>query len=252
MQQAPRLSATGAAIQGSREKQEDSWRLERSGALLLAVVADGMGGHPAGEIASGLVADAVVENWRGGDPSTPPREALSAALRGSLDRIRDHVEAHPETRGMGSTLVAIATDGRDLHWLSVGDSHLYLYREGSLRHLNEDHSMRGILARRSPELAGDGVAFDTDTTLYGHILMSAVTGNLPEHVDLPEVPYALEPGDRLLLASDGLDVLGVDAIAEVCRDISTPEACAACLLQTVEALQRPGQDNVTVVVIDVD
>lgn len=251
MQQAPRITAAGAAIQGSREKQEDSWRLEESGDGLLAIVADGMGGHPAGEVASRLVADAVLAAWQNREPSDTPRDALRTGLRASLDTLSSHVGAHPRCKGMGSTLVAACIDGADLQWLSVGDSHLYLFREDRARHLNEDHSMRGILARRDPDPEHGEPVPDPDAALFGHILMSAVTSTPPEYVDLPEVPFPLEPGDRLVLASDGLDVLGTDAIADVCRDVATPAACAECLLQTVEALQRPGQDNVTLVIIDV-
>jgi len=247
-----KLDVSGGGSQGARAYQEDCFDIcsEASGQQdsCLMVLCDGMGGHQGGALASRTATDAFVENFLAAPQTPAPDQALQTALDAAHRALITAVDEHDAPADMGTTLVAAYFSGRDLHWISVGDSHLYLYRNGGLNKLNEDHSMASVLDElvEIGRLSTEEAASDPQRGA----LRSSLSHDEIHLVDRKSKPAFLNPGDTLLLASDGLDTLDTQAITHVlAREHRNGAAdTVARLLQDVEACQNPLQDNVTVVV----
>ena len=209
----------------------------------LFAVADGMGGHAAGEVAS-LTA---VEALRAAFDQDHSAEGLAAAAEAANRSIWDRAQSDAEMRGMGTTLVAVALvteEGEDrLAVVNVGDSRVYLLRQGELEQLTTDHSL-------VQELVDDGQLSEIEATVHPqrHVLTRALGVDPEVRVDCLQVlPMR---GDRLLLCSDGLSREVNDGqVASVLRRIADPQAAARELVS--EARDRGGADNITVVIVDV-
>lgn len=211
-------------------------RIDAAAALL--VVADGMGGHPCGEVASAVAADAAVANA----PETSLRDALAAAHEQVLQAADDGRGAP----GMGTTCVAcrLGADGLEVGW--VGDSRAYRLRDGALEALTRDHSEVQLLVEQgalTPEQAARHPG--------RHMLARALgIGSLErDEIDQRTLPAA--PGDRVLLCSDGLTGELEDARIEALL-VGEPDDQAAADALLGAALEAGGQDNVTVVVATVE
>ena len=147
---------------------------------------------------------------------------------------------------MGSTVVAAVISPHGLDWISVGDSPLWLFREGKLRRLNADHSMAPVLAdlvavgRMTEEAAA--------TDSQRHALRSAVMGDDIHLVDVSSQPVPVRPSDRVVLASDGLMTLADDQIAGILQERQEAPLAEviAALIQAVEEAGHPHQDNTTI------
>lgn len=220
-----------------RSNNEDS---VYAGARLLAL-ADGMGGHAAGEVASQLVIQAL----RPLDNDEPGGDLLSALERATADgnaAIAEQVAKQPELDGMGTTLTAILFAGSRIGLCHVGDSRGYLYRDGQLSQITRDDTFVQSLVdegRITPEQA------------HSHpqrsLIMRALTGQAVEPTLIMREARA---GDRYLLCSDGLsDVVSEETLADTLGSIEDHKACADRLIEL--ALRSGGPDNVTVVVADV-
>ena len=153
------LRRAGGQLLGAREAQEDELgfidgsTLDPDGQHPVAIVADGMGGHAGGEMASRLAVRAFIDAYGlEGAPAGRLRAALDAANRAIDDAIRENLSLD----GMGATLVAAAVTADGLEWISVGDSPLYLYRRGRLKRLNEDHSMAPVIEALRESDPADG------------------------------------------------------------------------------------------------
>jgi len=249
------------ATKGARDYQEDAsgfWPPETADAggadvptanatRLVAVLADGMGGHTGGALASRMVCDSFIAAYAGRNGARHKR--LLEALRSANDAIASKVMANPILSGMGTTLVAVVFADDGVEWVSVGDSPLLLYRRGEIAHLNEDHSLApeldrlAALGRMTPE--------EAKADPRRHMLRSAVTGEDLDLVDVSRHPLALEPGDYVILASDGLQTLETTEIERIvaayAKDGSEAVACA--LIRAVEAVRDPYQDNTTVIAV---
>jgi len=251
------VAGAARATTGTRASQEDAFRIWPSGAQaatrrgegLLAVVADGMGGHAGGEIAGRLACDKFVEAFT--ERSGAPASRLEQALDAGNAAIAAYVKENASLRGMGCTLIAAWIDSAGLQWVSVGDSLLLLFRVPEVRRLNADHSLGAFLdeqARRSRITPGEA-----QSNPYRNALRSALTGKVIEIVDLGDEPYPIAPGDWLILASDGIASLTGDEIGDVVyanRDAS-PADMADCLIAAVLAKSVPDQDNTTVLALKV-
>ena len=238
-------------IPGKREYQEDDYGLLDGRDLGLdgnehsmLLVADGMGGHVAGATASGLLSKTFVEVYP--QASGPIVDRLRDCLEAANKAIADAIAENPKLDSMGSTLVAAVVSSEGLHWISVGDSPLWLFRQGTLERLNADHSMAPILADLVAK--GDMTAEEAARDPRRHALRSAVMGDDIHLIDVSSQPVAVEQGDRLLLASDGLLTLSDQEIAEILQKTRDAplEDSAAALIQAVEAAAHPQQDNTTV------
>lgn len=246
---------SGDQIDGARDYQEDAFLIsflddEAGGdgkSAALVIMADGMGGHAAGNIASNLVVSTFNKTFTGAFGKDSPPELLRVALAKANSGLSESIRETPALDGMGCTMVtAVLTKGK-VYWVSVGDSHLYLIRDRELIKQNEDHSYGGYLDR----MKGQGVDVEAEAGLSRNMLMSAMTGDEIAEVDCPDEGLQLLPGDRLLVCSDGLDTLSAGVIIQTSAWSPTAKECVAALLKAVEDAKKPRQDNTTVVVIDV-
>ena len=239
-----------AQIVGVRDHQEDALAVQRLAAgaranELLLVLADGMGGHTGGEIASRLVVDCFCAAY-----STIP-DSIPDALRNSLDAanecLADAVLDAPELRGMGATLVGCVIRENSLFWVSVGDSPLWICRGNALQRLNADHSLVPLLEQMvsAGELTREEFLKDPRRSM----LRSALTGKTVSLVDLCDKPFPLEEGDIVVLASDGIETLAEDKLVALLQgnDAVPLDELAGKLLAGVEAVGASNQDNASVI-----
>ncbi len=237
-------------IQGCRSSQQDCAvciPLEQNRRLL--VLADGMGGEVGGDIASAIAVTGFCTAYEAYGSPDDPNERLMAALKSANLALYDRVTAEPHLAGMGTTLIGAILEGCVLRWISVGDSPMWLFRDGTLRRLNADHSVAGRLAEQVA--AGDLTVEEAANTPGQSQLLEAVMGEDIKMVDVPTKPEPLLPGDILLLASDGVESCTQEEIAGV---LSHGDDCTALglvdrVLDAVEALERPHQDNATLIVV---
>ncbi|AVH21467.1 PP2C family protein-serine/threonine phosphatase [Nocardia cyriacigeorgica] len=219
-----------------RANNEDS---VYAGARLLAL-ADGMGGHAAGEVASQLMI-AALAHLDDDEPGDDLLGKLDRATREGNAAIADQVEEEPELDGMGTTLTAMLFAGKKLGLVHIGDSRAYMLRDGELTQITRDDTFVQSLVdegRITPEQA--------HTHPQRSLIMRALTGN---EIEPTLVMREARAGDRYLLCSDGLsDVVSDETIANTMREGNTDE-CADRLIEL--ALRSGGPDNVTVVVADV-
>jgi len=247
-----RFELAGSQIDGARDYQEDAFLItqledEHGAPSALVVVADGMGGHAAGNVASNMAIQVFNTNISTQYPSDHVNEILHASVMKANSSIAETIGETPALQGMGCTMVAAVVEGRGLWWASVGDSHLYMLRSRKLTKRNADHSYGAYLDRM--EAAGKEV--EPDPNLRRNMLMSAVTGEEIAEVDCPDEPIGLAPGDRILLCSDGMDTLSQGMLLQISQLSKGPKECADALLEAVTEANKPRQDNTTVVVIDV-
>jgi serine/threonine protein phosphatase PrpC len=259
-----------AQIQGAREGQEDcavvwpgpatftpvnDWPEQAAGEIL-AVLADGMGGHAAGDIASRIACEAFVTSYHdslsesGAGTGTAARtERLATAADAANTGLANAVSVEQSLKGMGTTLIGALFTEDGLEWVSVGDSPLFLIRDGELALLNEDHSLAPALdklvaeGRLTPERARNDPR--------RHMLRSAINGEKIELIDLSRKPLALAAGDIVIAASDGLETLERDEIARIATGYSRDgaQAVTEALLRAVENAREEYQDNATVITV---
>ena len=239
-----RLSSfAGSDVGRARSGNEDSYLCGRT----VFAVADGLGGHQGGEVAS-AAAVAPLEALDGRELATPTEaaEALAAAIQEANSAILDRAAGDPSLWGMGTTMTAAAVtaDGH-LQLAHVGDSRAYLLRDGALEQLTTDHTVVAELVRRgrlTPELA----AVHPERS----ILTRAVGLDPRIPVDTPDA-LELRAGDQYLLCSDGLTEAVPDpAIVELLS--GTEDGDAACRSLIDAANEAGGPDNITVVLVRVD
>jgi protein phosphatase len=250
-----------AATRGARDYQEDTAAFWPDGGEAVAlssegpgydpggfaVLADGMGGHAGGAIASRT----VCENFLGAvaDHEGSSADRLLAALRAANSAVASKIEESPLLAGMGSTLIGAAFGPRGVEWVSVGDSPLFLFRRGEVAVLNEDHSLAPELDR----LVAEGRLTEEEARRdpRRHMLRSAVTGEEIDLVDVSRQPLALEAGDYVVLASDGIATLEAPELARLIQGYAADGAAAvaSAIIRAIEALREPYQDNATVLVV---
>jgi protein phosphatase len=208
----------------------------------LYAVADGMGGHNGGEVASAMAVEGLEKH--AGEPSL---ENLKQAARIGNRAIFEKAGADPELHGMGTTLCAVRVvpgpEGDEIAWINVGDSRVYLYRDGQLIQLSRDHSLVEDLLR-------DGQLTEDEAKV--HPKRNIITRALGIDVDVDVDGSTVIPfnGDRFLLCSDGLfGEIAADQISSVLRRLEDPTEAAEELVRL--ANESGGRDNITVVVVEV-
>ncbi len=236
-----------------RKGNEDAFFLDDD--LKLYVVADGMGGHQAGEVASGIVVKTVQDTMRQfrTQPDGPMDEAVDKSLSPEADRlaasIRKSNMAVYETagtsrayRGMGSTVAAVCFTEDTLIAANVGDSPVFLIRDDRLETLSVTHTVM------AEQLAMNGRVDSRFNQAYGHMLTRAVGVDETVTPDICELPFF--KGDILVLASDGLtNKVSED---EIRREASARKPAKACEVLVKAANERGGEDNITVIILKVN
>jgi PPM family protein phosphatase len=238
-----RLSTfAGTDVGRTRSGNEDSYFCGRT----VFAVADGLGGHQGGEVASAAAVEplATLDGREFADPAEAA-EALAGAIAEANSAILDQAAGNPGLWGMGTTVTAAAVAGDHLQLAHVGDSRAYLLRDGSFDQVTTDHTVVGELVRRG-RLTPAQAAVHPERS----ILTRAVGLDPSIPVDTPD-PIDLRPGDQVLLCSDGLTEAVPDPqIAELLT--TNPDGHAACRALIDTANNAGGPDNITLIVIRVE
>lgn len=237
-----------------RANNEDAYM--RDNAMRLYAVADGVGGHQGGEVASRIIMDTIQEVVPGllsGKDSTPPvnllkdaeprLSALKYAVTLSNNKIFQASKADPSLAGMGSTATLLHLWRDKAYIAHVGDSRVYLLRNRTLRQITGDHSLVAEQVR-----AGKIAPKEARNSAYRHIITRAVGIEKEVVVEGHAMPVA--PGDVILLCTDGLtDMVDNDDIAGLLNELK-PDQAADALVRL--ANERGGADNITVVIVRID
>lgn len=243
-----RVVSAGAALCGVtdtgrvREHNEDDFHVSPAGPLL--VVADGLGGHAAGEVASAMAVAFMAEALDSSRLATVAGDAarFEALLVDTFlelqERMLAEAGAHPSCLGMGTTLVVAVVDGDDLHICHVGDSRCYVCSPDGLRQVTSDHSLVGVLAA-----AGELTPEEVRVHPHRNQVLQAI--GLPTGINPENLCLKLTAGDRVLVCSDGLwEELGDEDIRAILDGAGTVAERAARLVDG--AVRAGGRDNITV------
>jgi serine/threonine protein phosphatase PrpC len=229
-------AAARSDIGRARRRNEDAYLVREP----LFAVADGMGGHRGGNVASSLALEILqgVEAPAGEGPPVPLVETVMEANQ----RVLERAESDRDLRGMGTTLTALVTEDAKAHLAHVGDSRAYLLRRGNLQQLTEDHTLVQRMVREGRI---------TSEEARSHPQRSVVTRALgvEEDLSVDELTLDVHPGDRLLLCTDGLSsMVGAARIQEILEREEDPQAACDRLIDA--ANRAGGDDNITVIVLD--
>ena len=227
---------SGAATDVGRTRQvnEDAY-LERHP---LFVIADGMGGHVAGDVASATAIETIQDGWNG----STDIESISSMIKQANRAIFERAQTDPNLRGMGTTCTAILLDGSTAHVAHVGDSRAYLFRDDELSQITEDHTVVGRMERE-----GKLTAEEAHRHPHRNIITRAL--GIDDDVEVDTWELALVEGDRLVICSDGLNSMLEDSqIRETLLVGEDAVAAAGSLVAAANA--AGGEDNITVIVLD--
>jgi protein phosphatase len=221
---------------------DDDDAFRRKGRLM--VVADGMGGHIGGQVASGLAVDIIRQTWLE-EPVDDPHDLLVAAFRNAQTAILRYTDEHPDLRSMGTTCTAAVLRNSQLYYGHIGDSRLYLVQNGAISQVTRDHSMVNRLVEEG-KLTMEEAAVHPDR----NVLTAALGMAAQPPADFSNPPLPLWPGNIVLICSDGLHGLVTsEEIAAVTTSSSPREACATLVEM---AKQRGGPDNITVQILKLE
>lgn len=234
-------------IIGEREVQEDYSRYLSKDGNILCVLADGMGGHAAGEVAAKLAVDTFVNSAV--EAGGPWFESFFNAANDANTAIAASSRENPERDGMGCTLIGVDLSDERLRWISIGDSRLMHFSKNDLRRVNADHSMAtrlDTLAR-----AGEITEEEARNDPTRHMLLYALTGDQLGTVDFNRKGLPIAEGDIIILASDGIDTLELREIASILNKFADWKASdiGRALVSAVIKCGNPRQDNTSVMVI---
>ena len=229
------------SVTGKRANNEDSFFVPKGGEISLAIVADGMGGHSAGNIASAIAVEAVASELKKGGPGGPAALVMNAVNHANT-AVFEYASAHPECKGMGTTLVMALLFKTRFVAANVGDSRLYHYHAGKLRQVTVDHSYVA-------ELVASGYITREEAARHPqrNIITRAVGTRPIERVDVFECAW--EKGDKLLICTDGLyGELSENELTDVLGQ-SAEELQTACDALVERALKAGSRDNISAVII---
>ena len=236
------MSYSGASEAGRvRSINQDSYYVGELGGAYLAIVADGMGGHKTGEVASQKAVE-VIQRELKSSKNYPPA-ALARAVQAANLEVYDYATENPEHQGMGTTLTTLYIDDQVGLVGHVGDSRAYLVRNGTIRQLTFDHSWVAERVRQ-------GILTQDEARV--HRLRNVITnalGATPE-VKLDVLHFDVQAGDRVVMCSDGVSMLMSDEQMRDAVESMTPQEATRHLIE--ESNKRGSPDNVTAVVLEVE
>ncbi len=236
---------------GRRKHQDDRFEhitLDDNQKTDFIIIADGAGGHSGSNIAADIAVETFTEAATKGkfDNISTRREMLKNYLRKANKRIAEKIKSLPNVEILGTTVIACLISKDAIQWVSVGDSHLFLIREGKLHKLNEDHSMAGQMVR-----SGKFKPDDANLKNYRNILVSALTGEKLTLIDLPQKAMKISPQDIFIIATDGIDTITIEKINDIVQSAQEngAEDIVNKLFDAIEKEDKKNQDNLTISVI---
>ncbi|MGO5674992.1 protein-serine/threonine phosphatase PrpC [Bacillus subtilis] len=229
-----------------QHNEDDAGIFKGKDEFVLAVVADGMGGHLAGDVASKMAVKAMGEKWNEAEtiPTAPSdcEKWLIEQILSVNSKIYDHAQAHEECQGMGTTIVCALFTGKTVSVAHIGDSRCYLLQDGDFVQVTEDHSLVNELVR-----TGEISREDAEHHPRKNVLTKAL--GTDQSVSIDTRSFDIEPGDKLLLCSDGLTnkVEGTE-LKDILQSDSAPQEKVNLLVD--KANQNGGEDNITAVLLE--
>ena len=232
-----RVIAHGKTDKGLvRKENEDAFCIEED--LGLLAIADGMGGHASGEVASKMAIEILKESLKKVGQSLPGR--LSSGVKLANRMIYEAAQSQSQLNGMGTTLTALQLNGNRLSIAHVGDSRAYLIRGGVIEQITDDHTIVSEQVARGMMTKEEAARSD-----MRNILSRAL--GIASEVDVDVEEFTVSEGDQLVLCSDGLsELISEDEILSEVQSTKRPDL--ACNKLVNLANQRGGEDNVTVIV----
>lgn len=226
-----------------RAVNEDYFGYYRIGDIDLLMIADGMGGHRGGKVASKIAVDTVREYFEAHAKDNMPVESLIDESLSTANRmIRDYASANLELYGMGATAILLVVKGDTAYFRHLGDCRLYLIRDGKIKRLTKDHTL-------VQKMLDDGIITYAESLMHPerNIVNKALGGRFYLEYDEPVGTLKLINQDRLLMCSDGLfDSMSDEEILEIAKE-GDVQRCVSSLID--EANRRGGNDNITVQLI---
>jgi len=237
-----KIDVAQSQIRGDRDYQQDSIGHRDIADSKLLFLADGMGGYKGGEIASEIVIDTFMRYSFDDNSRDSLEEAVNLANRG----IEEYKKFNPDVSSMGTTLIALLISKNSYRWVSVGDSPLYLIRDGKIKRINQNHSVAGMLYLRLAR--GEITQEDVDKNRNKHMLTSALLGEDISMIDVSK-EYILEENDIFILASDGVETLTEDEILEIINSSEGDMNIATKrVMEEIENRSKKNQDNATIMI----
>ena len=261
-----RIDVASRQIIGKRAVQQDRMHTmiavnsESSRDQVVIALADGMGGHAAGEVAAEIAIHASINEVSDKPFGENIDRVLRDAVRLANKRIAQHIESLSLASDMGTTLVVCLVEakkaGAMLKWVSIGDSPLWIWRASSnnLIRVNADHSIAGELDRDvlTGKLSAEQASSDPRAKM-GHVLTLALSGRSLDlkAVDLPNSYLTIDRRDIIILASDGVESLHPEEICQTIQKNREESAETICesILKAIEHLGMPSQDNASLIVV---
>ncbi len=228
---------------GTREKQDDSFAVSIREYGIMALVADGIGGYINGKLASSITAETFMDEFEKRDVTDNLTYFFQKSAMLSNERIRDEFG---ETKG-GTTLVSVVLKDDKLFWTSVGDSNIAVFRGGRLIMVNrkenvknfmEDQYHAGAIARE------EALSNNTDTRLVNYLGYDGF-----KKADESDRPIFLKKGDKVLIYSDGVEVLGQIGLEKLLSKKTHPQKTADAIIAQVNAFKKKNKDNATIVIL---
>lgn len=237
---------------GTREDQQDSAAVRLDYDSGIVVVCDGMGGHSGGKLASSIAAEKMADAFK----CMPQNTDVPTELLRVLDLLDSEVMGlkNPDGTSMraGTTLVAALVKQRQVYWASVGDSRIYIVRDGEMVQVTNDHNYK---FRLDGALAENTLSLEeyNEKMVDGDALVSFIGVGGLELVDINSEPFALCPNDRILLTSDGLyKALSEETVLNIISNFSNiKEATEALIKKAQRATKGASLDNTTVAIIKI-
>ncbi|MGF7533245.1 Stp1/IreP family PP2C-type Ser/Thr phosphatase [Bacillus mexicanus] len=229
-----------------QHNEDDAGIFKGKDEFVLAVVADGMGGHLAGDVASKMAVKAMEEKWNEAAAiPVAPSECegwLTEQILAVNSKIYDHAQAHEECQGMGTTIVCALFTGKTVSIAHIGDSRCYLLQDNDFIQVTEDHSLVNELVR-----TGEISREDAEHHPRKNVLTKALGTDRSVSIDTRS--FDIEAGDKLLLCSDGLTnkVEGTE-LKDILQSDSAPQEKVNLLVD--KANQNGGEDNITAVLLE--
>ncbi|PJY98708.1 MULTISPECIES: protein-serine/threonine phosphatase PrpC [Bacillus] len=229
-----------------QHNEDDAGIFKGKDDFVLAVVADGMGGHLAGDVASKMAVKAMGEKWNEAEtiPVAPAacENWLNEQILAVNSKIYEHAQAHEECQGMGTTIVCALFTGKTVSVAHIGDSRCYLLQDSDFIQVTEDHSLVNELVR-----TGEISREDAEHHPRKNVLTKAL--GTDQSVSIDTRSFDIEPGDKLLLCSDGLTnkVEGTE-LKDILQSDQAPQEKVNLLVE--KANQNGGEDNITAVLLE--
>ena len=225
-----------------RKINQDSFATAKNDWGEIFIVADGMGGHKGGEVASKITADYMCNEFKLANSDISPAVFLDRSIQSANDVVSSKAKEETEFEGMGTTVVAVIIQDEEAHIAHVGDSRVYIFRNGRPFFMTKDHSFvqdlvdQGLISEEEAE----------DHPKKNRILQAIGTGPVKPDITTKR----LYKGDRILMCSDGLS--GEVKEPELIKETSLSEPMKACKALVDLANERGGPDNITVIAVHID